>query len=406
MSKLNQRWWSVLTTRTACILALVGFAACSSDEEDSGSGGSGGRGGATGSGGSGGSAATGGAVGSGGSGGASAAGGTGGDSGSATGGASGSGGSAGLDGGDDGGPSSGEFLALTYNVAGLPEALTGSPDPLTRMPLIGALLNDYDLVLTQEDWETPDPNPLAPTRVYHELLVANTNHPYKSISAPVPLGNSTEANQRPSCLADGVVALLSDGLNLFSRLFFDRTQTTHVRWSDAYGGADFGAADCLADKGFSVTTLRLGPGAEVDVYNLHGEAGRDAQELPMLRRDFEVELAQYISASARAGRAVILGGDTNLHTERNVSASNPDREIWENFLAATGLIDVCNTAVTSITCGLSEDGNIIDKFAYRSGTVVSVTPLSHAFEIEKFRYSAGSLSDHDPVAVRFAWARL
>ena len=47
--------------------------------------------------------------------------------------------------GGNGGGTPGEFLALTYNVAGLPEGLTSSPNPLARMPIIGQLLNDYDL---------------------------------------------------------------------------------------------------------------------------------------------------------------------------------------------------------------------------------------------------------------------
>jgi len=267
------RQGTFFTIKAGCAALLLAFAGCSDDSDDAGSGGaSGGTGGGGGTSGS-----------TGGSDGAAGSGGAGGPDGSlGSGGVAGGAGS----GGAAGSPSSGEFLALSYNVAGLPEELSGSPEPLTRMPLIGALLNDYDLVLTQEDWETPDPNPLAPTRVYHEILVANTNHPYKSISAPLPLGNSTEANQRPSCLADGVAALTSDGLNLFSRIFFDPTTTAHVRWTDAYGGADFGAADCLADKGFSVTTLRIAPGVEIDVNNLHGEAGRTAQDLPLMRHDY------------------------------------------------------------------------------------------------------------------------
>ena len=53
--------------------------------------------------------------------------------------------------GGNGGGAPTEFLALTYNVAGLPEPLTSSPNPLARMPIIGQLLNDYDLTLLQED---------------------------------------------------------------------------------------------------------------------------------------------------------------------------------------------------------------------------------------------------------------
>lgn len=48
-------------------------------------------------------------------------------------------------------PPSGTFTTLTYNVAGLPEGLSGS-NPSVNTPLISPLLNAYDLVLVQEDW--------------------------------------------------------------------------------------------------------------------------------------------------------------------------------------------------------------------------------------------------------------
>ena len=49
---------------------------------------------------------------------------------------------------------SGSFTALTYNVAGLPEGISGS-NPETNMQMISPLLNAYDLVLIQEDFSLP-----------------------------------------------------------------------------------------------------------------------------------------------------------------------------------------------------------------------------------------------------------
>ena len=291
------------------------------------------------------------------------------------------------------GTTSGEFLALTYNVAGLPEGITGSPNPLARMPLIGQLFNDYDLVLTQEDWETPEVNPLAPQRVYHELIAEQAKHPYRSIAMPVPLGNDpthwpATAN-RPE-----ILALLSDGLNEFSRIPFDPQTTVHVTWDDCFGDFMVGAADCLATKGFTVTTHTLAPGVEVDIYNLHGEAGGTEQDELLVQDNFKRQLADYISDPARAGRAVILGGDTNLHTDQG-----PDGEAWSTFLTRTGITDVCDT----VNCGAGADQ--IDKFAYRSSSALEITPLSHTFEVDKFTYEGGRLSDHPPLSVRFRWAK-
>jgi hypothetical protein len=101
---------------------------------------------------------------------------------------------------------SGDFLALTYNVAGLPQGISGS-DPEINTPFIAPLLNGYDLTVLQETWKTPDPNPFDPLRVYHEILEAGSLHPFKSPSALQPFGTDPDRPQ----------AILGDGLNTFSR---------------------------------------------------------------------------------------------------------------------------------------------------------------------------------------------
>jgi hypothetical protein len=283
----------------------------------------------------------------------------------------------------DAAATTGEFLALTYNVAGLPEIFSSSPNPLARMPLISELLNGYDLVLTQEDWLTPEPNPGAPNRGYHEILEDKVTHRYRSIPMPIPYGTDP---LRPT-------ALLSDGLNEFSRLYFNMYTVEHVRWKECFGGLTTGASDCLALKGFTRTVHKLAEGVEIDVYNLHGEAGSDPQDIPLKQQDFETELADYINTHS-AGRAVILGGDTNLHTD-----GPPSNAVWQNFRTKTGIKDVCET----VACGADE--HQIDKFAYRSSSTVVIEPLSHKFDRAKFSYDGGALSDHDALEVRFRWSR-
>ncbi|GIU84991.1 MAG: hypothetical protein KatS3mg008_1766 [Acidimicrobiales bacterium] len=274
---------------------------------------------------------------------------------------------------------SGEFTALTYNVAGLPQGISGS-DPAENTPLIAPLLDDFDLVLLQESWKTPDPNPVAPLRVYHEILEEASSHPYKSEAAPQPLGKNPD---RPT-------ALLSDGLNRFSRFPFDRL--VRVPWNGCFGDARVGAADCLAFKGFSVALTRIAEGVEVDVYNLHAEAGSEPQDQQLQAEDFR-QLAEYMIRHSK-GRPVIMGGDTNLHVDRP-----EDKAIWDEFLDATGLKDVCDV----LDCG--EDRFVIDKFAFRSAGRVTIEPLEHEFLRERFRRSDGEpLSDHDPLMVRWRWA--
>jgi poly(3-hydroxybutyrate) depolymerase/protocatechuate 3,4-dioxygenase beta subunit len=282
---------------------------------------------------------------------------------------------------DEPGGRSGTFPALSYNVAGLPAALSGS-EPDINTPYISPLLNDYDLVLVQESWANPDP-PLPGLEVYHEVLVSQVTHPYLSTPAPAPLGSNPE---RPT-------AIVSDGLNRMSRFPFG--ELTRVMWPNCFGGADTsdgGAGDCLSEKGFSVATHELASGVEVDVYNLHAEAGNTELDRQYRAEGFAA-LADVINQRS-AGRAVIVGGDYNLNTDREI-----DGQIFADFLAATGLSDVCQV----VDCGA--DSHRIDKFAFRSGGGVTLEALDHRFEREKFvRPTDGApLSDHPALAVTFRW---
>lgn len=268
----------------------------------------------------------------------------------------------------------GELLALSYNVAGLPQGISGS-DPETNTPLIAPLLNGYDLVLMQETWKTPDPNPLAPLRVYHEILEAGALHPFKSLSAPLPLGSDP---RRPE-------AIVSDGLNRFSRFPFGTL--TKVAWDICHPSA----ADCLALKGFDMARTTVAPGLTIDVYDLHMEAGGEPQD--DVARDLGItQLSTFIQATS-AGRPVIVGGDFNLHTD-----AEPDSTQFQRLLAETGLQDVC------AALGCPQPGRI-DKFLFRSSDAVTLTPLSWRFETDVFERADGEpLSDHDALAVRFGWA--
>ncbi|MBM4268746.1 MAG: hypothetical protein FJ144_19390 [Deltaproteobacteria bacterium] len=269
---------------------------------------------------------------------------------------------------------SGDFLALSYNVAGLPEGLSSS-HPAEFTPLIAPLLNGYDLVLLQESWQTPDPNPAAPTRVYHEILAAGSDHPYKSEPAPQPFGGDP---RRPE-------ALLSDGLNMFSRFPFGPV----IR--QAWEGCDISAADCLALKGFSFARVTFAEGVEVDVYDLHMEAGGTPHD-EELRDAGVTQLVEFIHEIS-IDRPVIVGGDFNLHTDEE-----PDSSQFQRLLAEAGLTDVC----AALDC--PQPGRI-DKFLFRSSDDVTLAPTSWRFETDVFVSPEGeALSDHDPLAVRFTWS--
>lgn len=268
----------------------------------------------------------------------------------------------------------GTFQMLTYNVAGLPEGISSS-NPSVNMPLISPLLNAYDLVLTQEDFANPDP-PIPGISVYHDDLISQVDFPYLSTPQVPPMGTNP----------DHPDALLGDGLNYLSRFPFGSVR--RVTWDDCMGVLDH-SSDCLATKGFAVTTIEFAPGVPVDVYDLHADAGSAAEDQAARASNFR-QLAAYIRAHS-ADHAVIIGGDTNLHTERPEAA-----EVWDEFLADTGLTDVCAT----VDCG--DDVNVIDKIAYRSNAAVTLTPSTHVFQREQFTRDDGQpLSDHDPLNVDF-----
>ena len=281
-----------------------------------------------------------------------------------------------------------EFTTLSYNVAGLPQEISKA-NPKAHLPLISPLLNAYDVVLTQEDfdWWTPLAG-LLDFRNYHARLRADATHPYRTDVHPGPAAVGVSPQARP--------LLVGDGIGIMAR--FPLTGEDHLAWSKCNGDAFFGAADCLAMKGARVVTMTLGDGRQVDVYSLHAEAGSGARDQELQALDFD-ELARFIAARG-PDRAVILGGDTNLHIvdgrdEPNTGAV--DREIWHRFLSDTGLSDVC----VELDC---DEPASIDKFAYRDSSTVDLSALEIDFPRERFTSPAGEdLSDHPPVVVRWRW---
>jgi hypothetical protein len=283
-------------------------------------------------------------------------------------------------------PTAGNFTVLSYNVAGLPQEIS-TVNPQKHIPLISPLLNAYDVVLTQEDfdWWVPalDTYDFAH---YHERLRSQATHPHKSTRwlGPDAAGIDPAVRDAP---------FVGDGLGFLSRIPF--TQGPRVAWHDCFGSldtSDGGAADCASGKGFGVVTMTLRPGYVVDVYTLHGEAGETAED-QRLQTDDYVQLADHIVAHS-SGRAVIVGGDTNLHT----TSGNPaDRAIWSTFLSRTGLTDAC----TALSCA---DTGSIDKIGFRSGGGVTLSVTSHDFPRARFRDAEGvDLSDHPPLVVGFHW---
>lgn len=286
-------------------------------------------------------------------------------------------------------PTSGEFNLLAYNVAGLPQEIS-QENPQEHIPMISPLLNDFDVVMTQEDFDWWRPDGLAAGLDfihYHERLIAQTTHEFRSEQHPGFDGIDVTPQRIEN-------VHVGDGLAFLSR--FPIEGNIREPWIGCFGGFDVtdgGAADCLAIKGFSVTRLQLADGIAVDLYNLHGEAGSTAWDQALQELDYD-QLAEFMLEHS-AGNAVIVGGDTNLHTD----PGNPDTAIWQEFLSGLGLSDACDATDCPVP-------GRIDKVAYRSGGGVALEANSHEFLGDRFRDPEGEpLSDHEPLEIGFTWRR-
>jgi hypothetical protein len=287
--------------------------------------------------------------------------------------------------------SSGELTLLSYNVAGLPQELSNER-PAEHLPLISPLLSDYAIVLTQEDfdWWAPALDGLDFVN-YHERLRKDADHEHRSGPHPGPEAVALDLELRPE-------PNVGDGLGYLSRYPFD--DVVRVPWKTCFGGldtSDMGAGDCLAMKGFMVGTFTLADGVLVDIYTLHAEAGATQTDQALQAADMR-ELAAFM-AKRSEDRAVIVAGDTNLHTggDHPDGSGDADSQIWSAFLKAEALTDAC----AALDC---DEPTAIDKLAFRSSEGVRLEALQHRFERDKFVDDAGApLSDHPALAVTLRW---
>ncbi|SCL15619.1 Jacalin-like lectin domain-containing protein [Micromonospora nigra] len=264
---------------------------------------------------------------------------------------------------------SGAFSVLTYNVAGLPEPLSGGNPAVNTRP-IGERVNAYDIVNVQEDFN------------YHADLYETDMHPHRTpTSGGVPFG---------------------DGLNTMSA--YPSSGFTRVRWDRCNG------TDCLTPKGFTYARVRLAEGVFVDLYNAHTNAGSTDADLAARRANIS-QLSRYVATNS-TGNAVIVMGDLNARYTR---AGDNVREL----LTANGLTDawvqqerggvppaagspalVCDPAAVTDAC------EVVDKILYRGSRLVRLELTRYHNEHTRFLDPAGAaLSDHWPHAAWFSWTR-
>ncbi|WP_069759804.1 jacalin-like lectin [Streptomyces sp. LUP47B] len=273
---------------------------------------------------------------------------------------------------------SGSFSVLSYNVAGLPEAISSASTPReSSTTAIGQRIAPYDIVHVEEDFN------------YHAYLYAgDTNHAYRT----------------PTSGGAGI----GSGLNTLSKVPYDGDDFERAHWNSC----QVDSGDCLTPKGFTFMRERLAEGVYVDFYNLHTNAGTNDGDLAS-RADNLNQLTAFIQTHS-AGNAVVVMGDTNTRYTRS-------GDTIAEFAAANGLTDpwvqlvrggtppakgsdalVCDQTGPTVpnTC------EVVDKVLYRSSRLVSLNATSYNNEHAKFLTDAGlMLSDHDPISVGFTWSR-
>jgi endonuclease/exonuclease/phosphatase family metal-dependent hydrolase len=247
----------------------------------------------------------------------------------------------------------GKLRLVTYNVAGLPEGISRS-HPLRFLPLIGKLLNQYDLALVQEDF-----------------------------AYPLELRRELGLPHRSPAFVRGKRIDFGDGLSEFSRVPFSGFEREAWTACNGFLSAYF---DCLTPKGFSFARHELAPGAFVDVYNVHLDAGSADGDA----RARQAQLLQLSAAILRrsADHAVIVAGDTNIHAGR--------RELLYAFAERNGLSEAC----AALHCA---EPRRIDRVFFRSSPELNLNALSWTTDSRFVDTQGNALSDHLPVAVEFDW---
>ncbi|KAH8178130.1 hypothetical protein LIA77_03212 [Sarocladium implicatum] len=272
---------------------------------------------------------------------------------------------------------SGTFSVMTINVAGLPAILNNNDvpgDKKTNSGLIGAALarEAVDIVNLQEDF------------AYHAYIYATDTHPYRTpTSGTVPVG---------------------DGLNTL--LNWDYQELRRTKWNKC----SLNSGDCLTPKGFSFIRLKIDGGNELHVYNLHGDAGSNNDDVASRSAGIDQLLAA-INANDN-GSPIIVAGDTNdRYTNSGVSItkllSAGFKDPWVDIIKG-GKVPVAGS--TADACGNPADDNtceIVDKILYRSGKSVALSATSFNYVPEDFRQPDGNiLTDHNPVLVDIKWSKV
>ena len=136
----------------------------------------------------------------------------------------------------------------------------------------------------------------------------------------------------------------------------------------------YGYDDIWANKGFQVIHL-----PDIDIYNTHLDAGTQHGD-ELARKDNLEQLTEFIKIWS-AGRAIIIGGDTNLYN------NTIDDLSYDNIVSELNLTEITERSK-------------IDKFFYRNSIGINIEPT--VVKIDDFN----DLSDHKMIYAEFNICKL
>lgn len=266
-------------------------------------------------------------------------------------------------------PTGGNFSVLTYNIAGLPEIFSSATTPRAESTtLIGQLINSYDVVHVQEDFN------------YHAYLYDNGNaHPYRT---PTSGG-----------------AGFGDGMNSLS--YFPISDFTRITWNKRIN------ENALTPKGFSFSRLRISEGVYIDFYNLHTNAESDAASIAA-RADNLQQISDYISTVSKGNAVIVMGDlnarytrDNNLRLFLNVHGMT---DPWITLVRNGSIPALGDSAIACTFPNITNSCEIVDKIYYRSSKYIQLTASGYQV-VQSFVNSSGQqLSDHMPLTVNFSYS--
>ena len=259
-------------------------------------------------------------------------------------------------------PDSGTLTALSYNVHGLPDAVTNTDRPgVERMAEISPRLNDYAIVGLQEVFTDENRDTLLAEVTHETVALFNT---------PLDPGRAYGA-----------------GLGILSAA--GRFTASEDLFYDECSGVFDGASDCLASKGLQQVTIDLGD-ALLTVMNTHHEAGGGADD--EAARATQVDQVVAALAGLPEDHAVIYLGDFNMRE------SDPGDLPALTAYADAGLRNLC----VEVGCTQPER---IDRIYLRDSSQIALTGQSWRVDTSFVDASGADLSDHDAIAGTIGWAR-